>query len=171
MEGSRIVRGLREAGTAVKDALSLAGSKAKGWLGRGEKAFDAEGAARSMSGPVEFRVFADATPEQVAQFRVYVDAANDARSAGALSSTGRVSTNGDLARQATRAAEKERIRALRAGTPYKGVVGHGPDTTWTGNPIAYRWLDLDSRVNSSLAGQVNRYPVGFKPTEFRLLGL
>ena len=31
MEGSRIVRGLREAGTAVKDVLSIAGSKVKGW--------------------------------------------------------------------------------------------------------------------------------------------
>ena len=31
MEGSRIVRGLREAGTAVKDVLSIVGSKAKGW--------------------------------------------------------------------------------------------------------------------------------------------
>ena len=31
MDGSRIVRGLREAGTAVKDVLSIVGSKVKGW--------------------------------------------------------------------------------------------------------------------------------------------
>ena len=49
MEGSRIVRGLREAGTAVKDVLSVvtgkiadfaeaAGAKIRSWAGRGENA-------------------------------------------------------------------------------------------------------------------------------------
>ena len=52
MEGSRIVRGLREAGTAVKDVLSIVGSRVKGWVGRGEQAFDAEADAWRVSGSV-----------------------------------------------------------------------------------------------------------------------
>jgi hypothetical protein len=30
------------------------------------------------------------------------------------------------------------------------------------------WLDLDPRVNLSIGGQVNRYPIGYVPTEFRV---
>ena len=57
------------------------------------------------------------------------------------------------------------------GRPYQGVVGHGPDTTWTGKAEGYRWLDQNYRVNSSLGGQSTRYPIGFKPTGFVLNGL
>ncbi len=100
------------------------------------------------------------------QDSVYVDGCNKALNAGKLSSTGRVSTQGSLRRQASRAAKKEAQRAARAGTPYTGHVGHVPDTTWTGTPEPYDWLDLDPVVNTSLGGQSNGYSEGYKPTGF-----
>ncbi|MFY7907381.1 MAG: hypothetical protein ACOVO0_14705 [Burkholderiaceae bacterium] len=123
-----------------------------------------------MSGPVEVRVPTWATQAQAAEFRIYADVANQALEAGALSSTGRVSTNGALREMASEAARTERIIAASQGRPYSGVVGHGPDTTWTGNPDAFRWIDQNFRVNSSLGGQSNRYPLGYRPTEFMVIG-
>lgn len=118
------------------------------------------------SGIVEFKAPPDATPAQIAQVKAYVDGCNEALKAGKLSSTGRVSTQGSLRRQASRAARKEAQRAANAGTPYTGHVGHVPDTTWTGTPDPYDWLDLDPVVNTSLGGQSNGYPIGYKPTGF-----
>ena len=118
------------------------------------------------SGIVEFKATPDATPAQIAQVKAYVDGCNEALKAGKLSSTGRVSTQGLLRRQASRAARKEAQRAANAGTPYTGHVGHVPDTTWTGTPDPYDWLDLDPVVNTSLGGQSNGYPIGYKPTGF-----
>ncbi len=120
----------------------------------------------SGSGIVEFKAPPDATPAQIAQVKAYVDGCNKALNAGKLSSTGRVSTQGSLRRQASRAARKEAQRAARAGTPYTGHVGHVPDTTWTGTPEPYDWLDLDPVVNTSLGGQSNGYSEGYKPTGF-----
>ena len=100
------------------------------------------------------------------QVKDYVNGCNEALKAEALSSTGRVSTKGDLRRQASAAARNEKIRAQQAGTPYSGHAGHVPDTTWTGRPQPYSWLDLDPIVNTSLGGQSTKYPVGYKPTIF-----
>lgn len=124
------------------------------------------GEGGSGSGIVEFKAPPDATPAQIAQVKAYVDGCNEALKAGKLSSTGRVSTQGSLRRRASRAARKEAQRAMKAGTPYTGHVGHVPDTTWTGTPDPYDWLDLDPVVNTSLGGQSNGYPIGYKPTGF-----
>ncbi|MBP3610219.1 MAG: hypothetical protein J6J42_07785 [Lachnospiraceae bacterium] len=140
-----------KAGTAGKTAQKTDGAGGKGGTG---------------SGIVEFKAPPDATPAQSAQVKAYVDGCNEALKAGKLSSTGRVSTQGSLRRQASRAARKEAQRAANAGTPYTGHVGHVPDTTWTGTPDPYDWLDLDPVVNTSLGGQSNGYPIGYKPTGF-----
>lgn len=117
-------------------------------------------------GPVEFRVPEGATPAEVAQFHDYVNRSNQYLADGSLSDSGRVSTAGEIAREARREARLERIRARADGTPYEGVVAHVPDSTWVGKGKPPGWGDYTSRVNSSLAGQVNRYPVGHNPTMF-----
>ena len=117
-------------------------------------------------GPVEFSPPPNATAAEIAEVKNYVAVCEQARCSGQLSSTGRVGTSGTLRRQASGAAAAERRRAQAAGTPYSGVVGHGPDTAWTGNPVAPVWIDMSPRVNSSLGGQVGRYPVGYIPTRF-----
>jgi toxin YxiD len=120
-----------------------------------------------LRGPVEITPPLNATPEQIAQTKAYVDGSNQALQAGKLSPMGRVSIKGSLRISANSAVAKERARADAAGTPYKGQVGHVPDTTWTGSADPYSWLDIDPLVNMSIGGQANRYPVGYKPTEFR----
>ncbi len=124
--------------------------------------------SKPSSGPVEFTAPEGATPAQIQQFRDYVNGCNDALCAGALSDTGRVSTKGELRRQASRDAAAERRRAAAEGNPYQQGqhAGHVPDTTWTGNPQPFKYMSLDELVNSSLGGQAGRYPLGHKPTEF-----
>jgi|GEM_PF-4845228 len=122
-------------------------------------------------GPVVFNAPPGSTPEQIEQVRQYVDGCNDALAAGALSPTGRVSTQGSLRSEASAAARQERARAAAEGQPYQGVAGHVPDTTWTGNPEPHTWMDMDGRVNSSLGGQSRRYPEGYKPTGFEYGGV
>lgn len=129
---------------------------------------NATGTIAGRVGPVRFKVPEGTTPEELAQFEAYVAGSNDALMAGALSSTGRVGTQGALRGEASLAAAQERARAAAAGAPYTGHAGHVPDTTWTGNPQPHSWLDLSRRVNSSLGGQATRYPVGYKPTIFIL---
>ena len=124
----------------------------------------------SLSEPVEFKAPPNATPYQIQQVKDYVDGCNQALKDGALSSTGRVSTAGDLRRQASSAARSEKVRAAQANIPYSGHVGHVPDTTWTGTPQPYLWLDLDPTVNTSLGGQSTKYPVGYKPAIFIFMG-
>jgi hypothetical protein len=121
-------------------------------------------------GPVIFNAPPGSTPEQIEQVRQYVDGCNDALAAGALSPTGRVSTQGALRSQASTAAA-ERRRAVAAGQTYQGVAGHVPDTTWTGNPQPHTWMDMDARVNSSLGAQSQRYPEGYQPTGFEYGGV
>jgi YD repeat-containing protein len=123
-----------------------------------------------LSGVVEVRVPIWATASQKADYVHYTRVANEALDAGYLSPTGRVSTNGVLRSLATQAARAERTVAERSGRPYQGVVGHGPDTTWTGKADAFRWIDQNWRVNNSLGGQAGRYPIGYMPTEFVLRG-
>ncbi|WP_123995255.1 MULTISPECIES: ricin-type beta-trefoil lectin domain protein [Streptomyces] len=118
------------------------------------------------SGVVEFSPPPNATAAEIQEVKDYVASCERARCAGHTAG-GRVSTTGTLRSQASRSAAAERKRAAAAGTPYTGVVGHGPDTTWTGMANPPEWIDLSSRVNSSLGGQSLRYPVGFVPTKFR----
>lgn len=120
--------------------------------------------------PVDIRVPKWATKAQQQQFERYVAGANRAVAADALSSTGRVASNSNGVRDAAeKAAIAERDRAAAAGTPYQGVAGHVPDAAWMGKGQPYEWQDMDKQVNSSLAGQIRRYPVGYQPTVFRLV--
>lgn len=119
-----------------------------------------------LGGPVLFKAPPGATAEEIAQLQAYIDGANKALDAGYLSPTGRVSTKGMLSDDAQLAAAAERARAAANGTPYQGFAGHVPDTTWTGNPEPFSWLDMTPRLNSSLGGQARHYPIGYKPTLF-----
>ena len=124
------------------------------------------GKPNANKGPVKVRPPKNATPKQVAQTKSYVRGSNKALKDGALSSTGRVSTRGSLRSQASTAAAKERAAAAAVGKPYQGHAGHVPDTTWTGTAKPHSWLDLDPKVNLSIGGQANGYPIGYKPTKF-----
>jgi RHS repeat-associated protein len=126
----------------------------------------AETSRKIGDGPVEFMAPPNATAAQIAQVKAYCEGCNEALNAGALSSTGRVSTQGELRRRASRTAAQERAGAATQGQPYRGHAGHVPDTTWTGVPQPYKWLDLDPVVNQSLGGQARKYSIGYKPTEF-----
>jgi hypothetical protein len=120
-----------------------------------------------MSGPVVLNgPVAGATPAQVQQIRDYADIANLSIDEGDMSPTGQVSTTGTLRSQASAAAADQRAAAAAAGQPYAGVVGHGPDTTWTGMPVAPFWLDMDFSINFSLCRQAQNYPLGCKPSTF-----
>ena len=112
------------------------------------------------------RPIAGATLAQEAQIREYVSIANLAVAEGYMASTGRVSTQGQLRAAASRAAAQERKRAAAAGVPYRGVVGHAPDTTWTGRPVAPFWIDMEPSINSSIGRQALDYPRGYQPKRF-----
>ena len=132
-----------------------------------EVAGDGVGSGENINtGEVEFFHPKNATIEEIEQIKRYVDLCNEAQMHDYLSPTGRVSTRGQLRRRASKAAEKERKRAAIAGVPYKGHVGHAPDTTWTGKEDPFRYLDLSPRVNESLGAQAVKYPIGYKPTKF-----
>ena len=120
-----------------------------------------------MSGPVVFYPRKNATEAEMKEYQEYVAGCNRALEAGALSKTGRVPTTGtELGRQATKAAQLER-KAHPEKYPSSDVVaGHVPDSTWLGHGNPPRWQAMSSKLNSSLAGQNNNYPVGYKPTEF-----
>lgn len=166
---------------SVSDLVMTVGMGALSMRGGGK--FGEEGAVKGPGGPNELPptklpdgdgevVFhlpkKGATQTEIDQMQQYVDVSNEALSAGYLSPTGRVATTGQLRDDANAAIAAERARQEAAGTPFQGVYGHGPDTTWTGKPEAYRWLDQTSRVNSSLGRQAQNYPIGYKPTGFRL---
>jgi len=120
-----------------------------------------------MSGPVVLRrPVAGATIGQEQQIRQYAEVGNFAIAEGYMSPTGRVSTKVQLRAAANYAARVERLEANRTGRPYAGVVGHGPDTTWTGRPVSPFWLDMDDAINASLGRQAQDYPLGYKPTHF-----
>ena len=124
------------------------------------------GGSDPMSGPVVFYPPENPTAVEIAETKEYVAACNRALDAGVLSKSGRVSTTrSPLGKQANAAARRER-RANRELYPQGKVVGHAPDSTWMDDPIPYEWQALSPRVNSSLAGQNNRYPIGYKPTKF-----
>ena len=150
-------------------ASKFAGKGVKAATEGGEEA--AETTAKNLDeadGPVVFRGRTDWTAEEHEQLRRYVEVSEQARQNGHLAETGRVSTQGELRREANRAAMAERLRAKNAGEPYQGQVGHVPDTTWTGRPDGYEWHDQTSRVNASLGSQARQYPEGHRPSEFQL---
>jgi hypothetical protein len=123
--------------------------------------------ARPDGGMVEF-VMPKTNPsrEQIPQIGQYVKGCNAALDDGALSPSGRISTKGELGSDARYAAKAERAAAIASGNPYEGVVGHVPDTTWTGNPQPHSWLDLDNSLNSSLGRQARDYPIGYRSSKF-----
>jgi RHS repeat-associated protein len=142
------------------------GGVVKAVLGGAAKVLGLAAEDAALSGPVVLRAPPGATAEEMAQLEAYCAGCNAALNSGGLSPTGRVSTGGALRIEANNAAATERSSAAAAGQPYQGVVGHVPDTTWTGNAQPYQWMDLTRRLNSSLGGQTNGYPIGYKPTEF-----
>ncbi|TCL70684.1 RHS repeat-associated protein [Hydrogenispora ethanolica] len=63
------------------------------------------------------------------------------------------STAGQLRRDASAAAQIERLRASRAGQPYIGQVGHVPDTAISGSAIPpMGWLDMPGVSNQVVGG-------------------
>lgn len=139
------------AGKAVKAAKAAEAGEEAAKTGE-TVAKDAASVSESAGdGPVVFRGRTHWTAEENDQLRRYVEACERARHDGALSETGRVSTSGELRREANKAAMAERLRAKAEGDPYQGQVGHAPDTTWTGRPDAYEWHDQTDRVNASLS--------------------
>jgi len=134
--------------------------------GAGEEEAAAAAGGAAAKGPVVFYdPMKGATADQVAQIRAYAQGCEEARCAGALSPTGRVSTAGQLRQDASAAAAAQRARNPAAYGPGQ-QAGHVPDTTWTGNPIPQSWLALDQSINSSLGAQALRYPIGYQPTGF-----
>ena len=114
-----------------------------------------------------FKPFKGASETDIKALHEYVAGCNQALREGKLSPTGRVATKGtEIDRQAKRAARQER-RAHPEKYPSPDIVaGHVPDSTWLGHGNPPRWQAMSSKLNSSLAGQNNNYPVGYKPTEF-----
>lgn len=147
-------------GRMIGPLMLLGLSGPRGAIGGGAEA------KNPLSGPVVVRRPLGATADELVQLQAYVNGSNDALAAGRLSPTGRVSTAGQLRTDASLAAAEERARAAAEGVAYEGHVGHVPDTTWTGNPQPYKWLDLTPRLNSSLGGQAVQYPLGYRPTTF-----
>ena len=165
-EGDHLNAGLSAAGMVPFLGWGATGAKltVKGVKAADEAADATTTAARS--GPVVVKPPPNATPEELAATRAYAEGAQRALERGELSPTGRTSTSGDLRREASAEARRERLRAEAAGTPYAGHAGHVPDTTWTGRPRPPEWADLPPRVNTSLGGQSNGYPLGYRPTRF-----
>lgn len=106
------------------------------------------------------------TPNQINQVLKYIAGANAALASNCLSTVGRVATTGTaLGRAAQNATAAE--RAANPTVYVNGLVpGHVPDSTWPNHGYACSWQPLDRRVNSSLAGQNNGHPLGYKPTVF-----
>lgn len=81
------------------------------------------------------------------------------------------STRGPLRTASNRLAAAERLRALRAGTPYSGQVGHVPDAAISGAaqpPMG--WLDMPG-VSNSIAGGALSSRVGLSLARFTVDGV
>jgi len=125
------------------------------------------GGSDPMNGPVVFYPPKNATAAELKELDNYVAGCNRALEAGALSKTGRVPTAGTaLRREASQAAQFERAAHPEKYPSPDIVAGHVPDSTWLGHGNPPSWQAMPSKLNSSLAGQNNNYPVGYKPTEF-----
>ena len=119
-----------------------------------------------MSGPVVFYPPKNATAAELKELDDYVAGCNRALEAGALSKTGRVATTkSSLAQEAKAAAAREKKAHPELYSGGK-VAGHVPDTGWGRGPEPHEWQPMSPKVNSSLGGQNNRYPVRYKPTIF-----
>lgn len=81
------------------------------------------------------------------------------------------STDGALRAEASAAARAERLRAARAGVPYRGQAGHVPDTAITGlaQPPG-GWLDMPGYSNQ-VAGGVLASRIGQLLKEFSVDGV
>lgn len=124
------------------------------------------GGSDPMSGPVVFYPPKNATAAELKELDDYVAGCNRALEAGALSKTGRVATTkSSLAQEAKAAAAREKKAHPELYSGGK-VAGHVPDTGWGRGPEPHEWQPMSPKVNSSLGGQNNRYPVGYKPTIF-----
>nr|WP_313879834.1 hypothetical protein [Mycobacteroides abscessus] len=135
---------------------------------------------------------ANASSAELVQFMQYIDAANRANDSLQLSPTGRtrqemmvMNQNLDtsflppdlnfdiygkrgmiplwLANVAAREAEKRAHPERYTGGLF---AGHAPDSTWRGKADAFEWIPMTLNLNSSLAGQNNRFALGFSPTRF-----
>ena len=111
------------------------------------------------------------TPAQEAQLREYAALSTLAEREGYLNPTGRVSTAGAIEKDAKVARRLERFRAEEAGTPYgSNAAAHAPDSGWLGRGDPPFWLSAERRVNGTLSGQQQRYPLGYRPTLFIFVG-
>jgi hypothetical protein len=163
--GSRIA----EAAAAGARAAETAQTAERITVGRFPWTAEELATATAGDGPVTFQIRGHWNTGQVGDALEYVDSGNATRLDGDLSSTGRVTTQGNLRLLATEAARNERAAAEAVGdTRYDGKhVGHGPDATWTGRPDSSYWLAEDGPVNLSFGPQSLAYPLGFKPTIFQ----
>ncbi len=175
-----IPNNLAPSGLIGATRFNMAASSGSRIAGRGSRPTSSHGAqmrrAGATAGPVEFNVprslKGSLTREQREQAQEYVDAANEALKAGKLSPTGRVRPSDDpqLKIDKEKAADAERRRAELAGEPYGDkAAAHLPDTTWAGSAQPPGgWGRHDVTINASLGSQSDKYPVGYKPTVFRL---
>ncbi|MFT3921020.1 MAG: toxin TcdB middle/C-terminal domain-containing protein [Myxococcales bacterium] len=108
----------------------------------------------------------DTSAEAVYETQLYIWFGREEVRLGLLSPTGRVSTKGKLGTEKKNATEREKRRAARAGTPYKGQASHMIDTTWTGSAEPPAWYDMIPAVNLSLGSQSEKYPLKYKPDCF-----
>ncbi|MEV0356381.1 hypothetical protein AB0H71_09990 [Nocardia sp. NPDC050697] len=124
------------------------------------------------SGPVRFRLPANATPAEIAQAIEYRDHANAALASGALSPVGRVATTRTFESVKNSITRAERRRAAAAGNPYGAdVAAHLPDSTWLGVPTPPAWGRHTRRINNVLGSQSGKYPIGYHPTMFEIEGI
>jgi hypothetical protein len=86
------------------------------------------------------------TADEAAATREYARRTNEyLRESGAKTVQ---STRGTLRQSASAAARQERLRAARAGAPYKGQAGHVPDAAISGQPEPPAgWIDMPGTSN------------------------
>ncbi len=108
------------------------------------------------------------TPEEVAAMREYASRTNAwLAENGPQRITG---TKGPLRRSANASARAERLRAARAGTPYKWKAGHVPDTAVSGQPNPPAgWQDMPG-VSNDVCGGVLGCKVGQLVDHFTIDG-
>ncbi|MFF1372694.1 LamG-like jellyroll fold domain-containing protein [Streptomyces virginiae] len=148
-------------------------------LAKGVKQVD-----RGNTGIVCFRAPANASQDQIDELKDHIAALNS--SMDYLSPTGRVqpekipmvdSSTGklrDLAFIAEKIKEKHINDVEETEYDYRTVgkiAGHLPDTTWSGKKNPYCWHQQDTRVNSTVGGDAQKYLPGYRPTGFYYAGV
>ena len=105
----------------ISGALGAALSGVFFVLSKGFTALKLKFSGNANRGPAEFAPPKNnSAPENIAQTKPYVEGCNDDLKDGALSDTVRVSTKGQLGKDASEAAATERAAAV--GNPYQGHV-------------------------------------------------